>query len=56
MEARFSVNSLQGQVVTLPGGKNKEGHPILLVTIQQEAPPADIVPSLQYLLSIFRYV
>ncbi|XP_031348623.1 titin isoform X3 [Photinus pyralis] len=46
-------STLRDQVATLPGGKDKEGRPILLVTIPTEAAPADIGPSLRYLLSVF---
>lgn len=46
---------MRGQNVTLPGGQDKDGHPIILITIPQDSPPLDIVPSLTYILSIFRY-
>lgn len=54
MEFKYDVSCLQGRTVVLPGGQDKEGRPILLITIPLDSPPLDIVPSLQYLLSIFR--
>lgn len=55
MEFRPDVNCMRGQNVTLPGGQDKDGHPITLITIPQDSPALDIVPSLNYILSIFRY-
>ncbi|KAJ8954874.1 hypothetical protein NQ318_016810, partial [Aromia moschata] len=52
MDFRPSVSCLQGRTVLLPGGRDKEGRPILLLTVPADSPPLDVVPSLQYLLSI----
>ncbi|KAJ8922121.1 hypothetical protein NQ315_004055, partial [Exocentrus adspersus] len=53
MEFRLDASCLLGRTVVIPGGRDKEGHPFLLVTIPAESPPLDIVLSLQYLFSIF---
>ncbi|CAH0547513.1 unnamed protein product [Brassicogethes aeneus] len=53
MEFRLDLRCLQGKTVTLPGVHDKDGRPILLVTVPPETPPLDIVIPLQYLLSIF---
>lgn len=55
MELRPDVSCLQGRNVVLPGGRDKEGRPILLVSIPSNSPHLDIIPALQYLISIFRY-
>lgn len=56
MELRpADVSCLQGRNVVLPGGRDKEGRPILLVSIPPDSPHLDIIPALQYLISIFRY-
>ncbi|KAK4877376.1 hypothetical protein RN001_009882 [Aquatica leii] len=53
MEVISNATELQEQVAILPGGRDKEDRPVLLVTIPSEAAPTHIGPSLQYLLSIF---
>ncbi|CAG9824337.1 unnamed protein product [Phaedon cochleariae] len=53
MESRLNLSCLQGRTALLPGGRDREGHPILLFTIPAESPPLDAVPVLQYLLSLF---
>ncbi|KAF5301257.1 hypothetical protein FQR65_LT00957 [Abscondita terminalis] len=53
METTSNASELQDPVAVLPGGKDKAGHPILLINIPPEAAPGQIGPSLQYLLSVF---
>lgn len=53
MEYRLNVSCLQGRIVCIPGGRDKEGRPIILLTIPADSTVIDAVPSLQYLLSIF---
>ncbi|CAH1113166.1 unnamed protein product [Psylliodes chrysocephalus] len=53
MENRYDVSCLTGRLVTLPGGRDKEGRPIILITIPTDLPQIDAVPALQYLLSLF---
>lgn len=55
MEFRPDVSCIRGQNVTLPGGQDKDGHPIILITIPQDSSSFDIVPALNYIISIFRY-
>lgn len=55
MEFQPDINYMRGQHVTLPGGQDKDGHPIILITIPQDSPLLDTEPSLNYILSIFRY-
>ncbi|CAH1976523.1 unnamed protein product [Acanthoscelides obtectus] len=47
------VSSLEGRLVVLPGGRDKEGHPLVLITVPVEASSVEVEPSLQYLLSLF---
>lgn len=54
MENRLNVSCLQGRIACIPGGRDKEGRPIILLTIPVDSTAIDAVPSLQYLLSIFR--
>lgn len=54
MESKLDLKSLLNRNVSLPGGKDKDGRALLLVTIPVDAPPMDIVDTLHYLLSIFR--
>lgn len=42
--------------VTLPGGRDLQGRPILLINITGYTSRLNIVDKLQYLLSIFRLV
>lgn len=56
MENRLDLSCLHGKTVILPGVHDKEGRPIISITIPSETPPLDIVRPLHYLLSIFRYV
>ncbi|KAF5297176.1 hypothetical protein FQA39_LY12191 [Lamprigera yunnana] len=48
-----NANELQDQVAVLPGGKDKDERPILLITIPAESAPSQIGPSLTYLLSVY---
>lgn len=54
METNSGIHLVKPQVTVLPGGKDKDGHPILLITVLQESQPQNIIESIQYLLSIFR--
>lgn len=54
MELRPEVSCMHGQNVTLPGGQDKDGRPIVIITIPQDSPQLDVAPSLSYILSIFR--
>lgn len=50
---------LQGRTVILPGGHDRVGRPLLLVTVPNgDAAPSsyDVAPALQYLLAMFRCV
>ncbi|CAG9840251.1 unnamed protein product [Diabrotica balteata] len=53
MESRHDTSCLEGKQVTVPGGRDKEGRPIILITIPSDSPQIDAVPALQYLLSLF---
>ncbi|KAG5897359.1 hypothetical protein JTB14_030242 [Gonioctena quinquepunctata] len=53
MECGYDVTCLQGRTALLPGGRDKDGCPILLLTVPAESTPIDAVPALQYLLSLF---
>lgn len=45
---------IQTQTVILPGGRDKDSHPLILVNIPQDTLTLDISPALQYIISIFR--
>jgi len=56
MEDKLDVSCLQTANITLPGGLDKEGRPIFLVTLLPETASLQITVPIKYLLSIFRYV
>lgn len=54
MEEKLDLSYLQGnKSVIVPGGIDKEGRPIILVTVPQEPSSFEIIAPLEYLLSIF---
>ncbi|CAG9864550.1 unnamed protein product [Phyllotreta striolata] len=49
----MDVSCLQGRSATVPGGRDKEGKPLIVITVPSDSPHIDVVPAFRYLLSLF---
>lgn len=54
METKPEIKLLQDRVVCIPGGRDKDGRPIILITIPQDSPTLEITSCLQHALTIYR--
>ncbi|KAI4471237.1 sec14 domain and spectrin repeat-containing protein 1 [Holotrichia oblita] len=53
MDVRPETKLLQDRIICIPGGRDKDGRPIILITIPQDSPTLEITSCLQHVLTIY---